>query len=335
MPHDSEKPSSTDFPEISENEAEILIAIVPDSAAGKRLDQALGQLFEQYSRSRLQQWIKAGRVTVEGEQRKAKEKVYIGESIVMKVEADVEVVWTAEEMPLDIVYEDDDILVVNKPVGLVVHPAPGHASGTLCNGLLHHVANAVNLPRAGVVHRLDKDTSGIMVVAKTLSAHCSLVESLQAREISREYIALVLGEVTAGGTVDEPMGRHKVDRKRMAVLGDLDSAGKHAVTHYRIRKRYHAYTLLDVKLETGRTHQIRVHMAYINFPIVGDPVYGGRMRTPKNCSENLRNAIQNFKRQALHAFQLTLTHPVTKQEMSWQVPLADDIEQLLSNLEEK
>lgn len=325
----------TDLDQAPQNEPQILTATVTDSVAGKRLDLALSQLFEQYSRARLQQWIKSGRVSVENEQRKAKDKVYLGENIVMKVEADVEVVWQPEDMPLDIIYEDDDILVINKPVGLVVHPAPGHATGTLCNGLLHHVANAVNLPRAGVVHRLDKDTSGIMVVAKTLSAHCYLVETLQAREISREYIALVLGEVTAGGTVDAPIGRHKVDRKRMAVLGDLDSAGKHAVTHYRIRQRYHAYTLLDVKLETGRTHQIRVHMAHINFAIVGDPVYGGRMRTPKDCSETLRTAIQNFKRQALHAYQLTLKHPVTKEEMSWQAPLADDIQQLLSNLDEK
>jgi len=316
-------------------ESETLTATVTESVAGKRLDQALSLLFNDYSRARLQQWVKAGRVTVEGQQRKSKDKVYLGENIVLQVEADVEVVWQPEDIPLNILYEDDDIIVINKPVGLVIHPAPGHASGTLCNALLHHVPNAVNLPRAGVVHRLDKDTSGIMIVAKTLSAHSSLVESLQAREISREYIALVYGETTAGGTVDAPIGRHKVDRKRMAVLGDLDSAGKHAVTHYRIRQRYHAYTLLDVKLETGRTHQIRVHMAHIHSPIVGDHVYGGRIRIPKQCSENLRTAIQQFKRQALHAHQLTLQHPITKKEMSWQAPLADDIVQLLSNLEEK
>ena len=316
-------------------ESETLTATVTESVAGKRLDQALSLLFNNYSRARLQQWIKAGRVTVEAQQRKSKDKVYLGENIILQVEADVEVVWQPEDIPLNILYEDDDIIVINKPVGLVIHPAPGHASGTLCNALLYHVPNAVNLPRAGVVHRLDKDTSGIMIVAKTLSAHSSLVESLQAREISREYIALVYGETTAGGTVDAPIGRHKVDRKRMAVLGDLDSAGKHAVTHYRIRQRYHAYTLLDVKLETGRTHQIRVHMAHIHSPIVGDHVYGGRIRIPKQCSENLRTAIQQFKRQALHAYQLTLKHPITKEEMSWQAPLADDIVQLLSNLEEK
>ena len=316
-------------------ESETLTATVTESVAGKRLDQALSLLFNDYSRARLQQWVKAGRVTVEAQQRKSKDKVYLGENIVMQVEADIEVVWQPEDIPLNILYEDDDIIVINKPVGLVIHPAPGHASGTLCNALLHHVPNAMNLPRAGVVHRLDKDTSGIMIVAKTLSAHSSLVESLQAREISREYIALVYGETTAGGTVDAPIGRHKVDRKRMAVLGDLDSAGKHAVTHYRIRQRYHSYTLLDIKLETGRTHQIRVHMAHIHSPIVGDHVYGGRIRIPKQCSENLRTAIQQFKRQALHAHQLTLQHPITKEKMSWQAPLADDIVQLLSNLEEK
>ncbi len=314
-------------------EQQILEAAVPQSLTGMRLDQALSRLFDQYSRARLKQWIKSGRVTVEQQQRKPKDKVYAGENIVVRVEAEVEVVWQAENIPLDILFEDADILVINKPVGMVVHPAPGHSGGTLCNALLHHVANAENLPRAGVVHRLDKDTSGIMVVAKTLSAHCYLVEQLQAREITREYIALVQGEMTAGGTVDAAIGRHKVDRKRMAVRGDLDSGAKHAVTHYRIRQRYHGYTLLDVKLETGRTHQIRVHMAHIHFPIVGDPVYGGRARIPKQCSDNMREAIQQFKRQALHAHQLTLSHPATKEQMQWQAPLADDIQQLLTQLE--
>lgn len=316
-------------------QAQTLTATVNEAVAGKRLDQALSQLFDNYSRARLQQWIKSGRVTVENQQRKAKDKVYLGENIILQVEADVEVVWQAEDIALDILHEDEEILVINKPVGLVVHPAPGHLSGTLCNALLHHVPHAENLPRAGVVHRLDKDTSGIMVVAKTLSAHTALVASLQVREISREYIALVHGETTAGGTVDAPIGRHKVDRKRMAVLGDLDTGAKHAVTHYRIRQRYHGYTLLDVKLETGRTHQIRVHMAHIHSPIVGDPVYGGRARIPKQCSDRLREAIQQFKRQALHAHQLTLAHPGTKEVMSWQAPLADDFKQLLSKLETK
>ncbi len=314
-------------------EQQILEAAVPQSLTGMRLDQALSRLFDQYSRARLKQWIQSGRVTVEQQQRKPKDKVYTGENIVVRVDAEVEVVWQAEAIPLDIIFEDEAILVINKPVGMVVHPAPGHSGGTLCNALLHHVANAENLPRAGVVHRLDKDTSGIMVVAKTLSAHCYLVEKLQAREIAREYIALVQGEVTAGGTVDAAIGRHKVDRKRMAVRGDLDSGAKHAVTHYRIRQRYHAYTLLDVKLETGRTHQIRVHMAHIHFPIVGDPVYGGRVRIPRQCSDSVREAIQQFKRQALHAYQLTLSHPVTKEQMQWQAPLADDIQQLLTKLE--
>jgi len=316
-----------------QQESQILTAIVPESVTGKRLDQVMSHLFEQYSRARLQQWIKAGRVTVEEQQRKAKDKVYVGERITLKVEADVEVQWQPEAIPLDIIHEDNDILVINKPVGMVVHPAPGHASGTLCNALLYHVPQAENLPRAGVVHRLDKETSGIMVVAKTLSAHNNLVESLQAREISREYVALVQGEMTAGGTVDAPIGRHKVDRKRMAVLNEYDTGAKHAVTHYRIRQRYKAYTLLDVKLETGRTHQIRVHMAYIHYPIVGDPVYGGRTRIPKDCSEQLRKAIQGFKRQALHAYKLTLQHPTSKQLMSWQAPIAEDIQQLLLQLE--
>ena len=315
--------------------SEILNAIVPEAAAGKRLDQALSLMFSNYSRARLQQWIKLGRVTVENQQRRAKDKVYLGESIVMQVEADVEVVWQPEAIPLDILYEDEDIIVINKPVGLVVHPAPGHETGTLSNALLHHVPQVENLPRAGIVHRLDKDTSGIMVAAKSLSAHHALVASLQAREISRDYIALVYGESTAGATIDAPIGRHKADRKRMAVLSELDSTAKHAVTHYRIRQRFVGYTLLDVKLETGRTHQIRVHMAYIHSPIVGDPVYGGRVKIPKNCSEETRLAVQHFKRQALHAHQLTLEHPSTHEVMSWQAPLADDIEQLLLKLEAK
>jgi len=317
------------------SKSEILTAIVSEAESGKRLDQALSLLFSEYSRARLQQWIKSGRVMVESQQRRSKDKVYSGESIAMQVEPEVEVVWQPENIPLNIIYEDNDIIVINKPVGMVVHPAPGHEAGTLCNALLYHVPDAANLPRAGVVHRLDKDTSGIMVVAKTLTAHSLLVQRLQAREISREYIALVQGELTAGGTVDAAIGRHKVDRKRMAVLNEFDTNAKHAITHYRIKQRYHAYTLLDVKLETGRTHQIRVHMAHIQHPIVGDPVYGGRNRLPKNCSESLRQAIQNFKRQALHAFQLSLKHPVSNQDMSWQAPLADDIQQLLTELEVK
>ena len=310
-----------------------LEALVPKALTGMRLDQVLSKLFEQYSRARLKQWIQSGRVTVEQQQRKPKDKVHAGETVVVMVESEVEVVWQPENIPLDILFEDDEILVINKPVGMVVHPAPGHANGTLCNALLHHVPAAVNLPRAGVVHRLDKDTSGVMVVAKTLRAHCYLVEKLQAREITREYIALVQGEMTAGGTIDAPIGRHKVDRKRMAVRGELDSGVKHAVTHYRIRQRYHGYTLLDVKLETGRTHQIRVHMAHIHYPIVGDMVYGGRVRLPKQCSNTLREAIQQFKRQALHAYQLTLTHPLTHEQLQWQAPLADDIQKLLTQLE--
>jgi len=334
MPENKDQNNASNNLEQNSDE-QLFLVIVPETQDGKRLDQALSQLFDQYSRARLKQWILSERVTVEGQQRRPKDKVYAGEAITLRVEDEVEVVWQAEDIPLNIIYEDDELLVINKPVGMVVHPAPGHSVGTLCNALLHHVPNAVNLPRAGVVHRLDKDTSGITVVAKTLSAHCYLVEQLQERNIKREYIALVQGEMTAGGTVDAQIGRHKVDRKRMAVLADLDTGGKHAVTHYRIRKRYKTFTLLDVKLETGRTHQIRVHMAHIHYAIVGDPVYGGRIRTPKGCSVELREFIQQFKRQALHAYQLTLDHPVTKEQMQWQAPLADDIEKLLSKLDAK
>ncbi len=308
----------------------ILTAIVPDELAGMRLDQCLAELFPDYSRSKLQTWVKSGRVVVDGRTLKAKDKLLGGEEIRLDAEAEVVLESEAEAIPLDIVYEDEALLIINKPAGLVVHPAAGNWHGTLVNALLNHDPNLNTLPRAGIVHRLDKDTSGLLMVAKTLQAHHNLTEQLQERSINREYLALVKGWMTAGGTIDEPIGRHPVDRKRNAVRED----GKPALTHYRLERRFKRHTLVRVKLETGRTHQIRVHMAHINYPLVGDQVYGGRFQMPAGCSEKLAQALRGFKRQALHAAKLGLTHPVTGEYLEWEQPIPEDMLQLLTVLAE-
>ena len=308
----------------------ILMARVPDELAGMRLDQCLAEMFPDYSRSKLQIWIKAGRVRVDGIALKGREKLDGGEEIELDAEAEVVLESDAEDIPLDIIYEDDALLIVNKPAGLVVHPAVGNWHGTLVNALLNHDPALNTLPRAGIVHRIDKDTSGILMVAKTLQAHNSLVEQLQERSINREYLALVKGWMTAGGTVDEPIGRHPVDRKRNAVRRD----GKEAVTHYRLEQRFKRHTLIRVKLETGRTHQIRVHMSHINYPLVGDQVYGGRFQMPADCSPELAEALRNFKRQALHAAKLGLEHPETGEYCEWEQPLPADMQHLLKVLAE-
>lgn len=308
----------------------ILTAKVPEELAGMRLDQCLAEIFPDYSRSKLQTWIKSGRVLVNGVALKAKDKLDGGEDIRLDAEAEVVLENEAENIPLDIVYEDEALLIINKPAGLVVHPAAGNWHGTLVNALLYHEPSLNTLPRAGIVHRLDKDTSGLLMIAKTLQAHNSLTEQLQDRSITREYLALVKGWMTAGGTVDEPIGRHPIDRKRNAVRED----GKPAVTHYRLEQRFKRHTLVRVKLETGRTHQIRVHMAYINYPLVGDQVYGGRFQLPAKCSEKLVAALRDFKRQALHAAKLGLEHPVTGEYCEWEQPLPEDMQQLLAVLAE-
>ncbi|KAF0190918.1 MAG: 23S rRNA pseudouridine synthase [Gammaproteobacteria bacterium] len=296
--------------------------------AGLRLDQALAGLFPDYSRSRLKQWIVDGQVTVNGRSLRPKDKLRGGEAIEIAATLVEQTAWTGENIALDIVYEDDDVIVINKPAGLVVHPAAGNQAGTLVNALLHHAPELNALPRAGIVHRLDKNTSGLLIVARTLSAHKHLVDQLQARLCKREYQAVVNGVMIAGGRVDAPLARHPLNRKRMAVVDE----GREAISHFRVIERFRAHTLASVQLETGRTHQIRVHMAHIQFPIVGDPEYGGRLHMPKGATEALRDALHGFKRQALHAVRLTVTHPRLGTPMEWSAPLPPDMVALIAVL---
>ncbi len=305
---------------------EILKADIPVSMRGQRLDRTLAQLFPSYSRSCLKGWLVDGAITVDGTQWRPKDKVQGDEQVVVAVQAMVEQSdFAAEAIDLDIVYQDDAVIVINKPAGLVVHPATGNWSGTLLNGLLHHFPELEELPRAGIVHRLDKQTSGLMVVARHLKSQKVLVEALQARTVGREYLALVNGLVISGGTIEQPIGRHPVDRKVMAVV----ATGKEAITHYRLEQRLVDFTLLRVRLETGRTHQIRVHMAHIKHGIVGDPVYGGRLKLPRAADDALVTMLKSFRRQALHAESLTISHPESGEQMSWTVAVPADYAELL------
>jgi 23S rRNA pseudouridine1911/1915/1917 synthase len=294
--------------------------------AGERLDLVLVQLFPDYSRSRLQKWIKEGQVTVNQQKRRAKDTVFGGETVELSIVLAEETQWLAQELPLDVVYEDDFVIVINKTAGFVVHPGAGNIDGTLGNALLHRYPELEAVPRAGVVHRLDKDTSGLLVVARNLVAQKSLVEQLQARAFERQYQALVVGVMTAGGTVNAPIGRHPSQRIKMAVVHN----GKEAVTHYRVVERFRAHSLVKLNLETGRTHQIRVHMAYIHYPLVGDPLYGGRLQIPAGCSEGFAQALRDFKRQALHAARLGFVHPRSGEFMAWQAPAPADMQQLIA-----
>ena len=303
---------------------------IPVACAGMRLDQALAELLPAYSRSRLQQWLKTGHLRVDGAVRRPRDLVIGGEIVSGDLESEIETVALPQPIPLAVLYEDEELLVIDKPAGLVVHPAAGNRDGTLVNALLHRVPELAALPRAGLVHRLDKDTSGLLVVARSLRAHTALVQQLQARMIEREYLAVVNGVPIAGGIVDAPIGRHPVDRQRMAVT----AGGKPAITHYRVRRRFRAHALLRVKLETGRTHQIRVHMAQLRFPLLGDPVYGGRPRLPPGASAACIAAIQNFRRQALHAERLALTHPATSERLEWRAKIPSDLVELLAILGE-
>lgn len=308
----------------------ILHVTVPDELIGKRLDQVLAKLFPDYSRSRLKRWIEEGQVRVDGSALRPRDKLRGGERIELRVVEAPSGTHLPQDISLNIVFEDEHLVVIDKPAGLVVHPAAGHYDGTLLNALLFHIPDLETLPRAGIVHRLDKETSGLLVIAKTLKAHKSLVDQLQARTVNREYLALVQGTIITGGTVEAPIGRHSTDRKRFAVVPN----GKEAITHYRVAERFPHHTLVKVQLETGRTHQIRVHMAYLRFPLVGDPQYG-RLRLPPGASTRLKEALRSFKRQALHAVRLSLRHPETGDELSWESPLPRDFLEILEVLREE
>lgn len=304
---------------------------VKEDQLGQRLDQAIAELFSDYSRSRLKEWLLEGKVSLNGEVvTKPRIKVLGGEEITLLAELEDEERWEAQDIPLDIVYEDNDIIVINKSRDLVVHPGAGTPDGTVLNALLFHYPPIAEVPRAGIVHRLDKDTTGLMVVAKTVPAQTKLVRELQKRNITREYEAIAIGRMTAGGVVNQPIGRHSTKRTLMAV----SPMGKPAVTHYRVAEHFREHTRLRLRLETGRTHQIRVHMSYIQHPLLGDVAYGGRVRIPKGASEELTTMIRAFDRQALHAAMLRFEHPITGELLEFHAPIPDDMVAMTEALRE-
>jgi len=304
-----------------------LRAAVPLSAAGRRFDQALAELFPDYSRSRLSEWIKSGEALLDGALRRPRDPVRGGEIVTLTAIPSIETRALAEDIPLVVAYADADVLVVDKPAGLVVHPGAGNPHGTLANALLHFDPKLAEVPRAGIVHRLDKDTSGLMVVARNLRAHAALVEQLSAREVHRQYVAVAMGPMIAGGTVAAPIGRHPTDRVRMAVVKN----GRDAITHYRVRERFRAHTLIECRLETGRTHQIRVHMAHIKHPLVGDPVYS-RLANPRGATAELTELLRSFRRQALHAEKLAFMHPASGETITVEAEAPADMQALIAAL---
>ncbi|MBD7954416.1 23S rRNA pseudouridine(1911/1915/1917) synthase RluD [Stenotrophomonas sp. Sa5BUN4] len=305
-------------------------AVVPDTAAGRRFDAVLAELFPEYSRSKLTEWIKSGDVLLDGVTVRGRDPVRGGEVATLNAVLETQTHAEPEDIPLDVLFEDEHLLVINKPVGLVVHPGAGNSSGTLVNALLFRDPSVSALPRAGIVHRLDKDTSGVMVIARTIQAQTALVEQLSARQVHRQYLAVVVGALVAGGTADAPIDRHPRDRLKMGVRED----GKEAITHYRLRERFRAHTALECRLETGRTHQIRVHMAHLRHAIVGDQLYGGALKLPKGASDELVAALRGFKRQALHAETLEFVHPITGEMVRNTAPAPADMLQLLKALRE-
>jgi len=308
-----------------------LTQTVKDSQLGQRLDQAVAELFADFSRSRMKEWLLDGKITVDGQVvTKPRTKVMGGEVITVQAELEDEERWEAQELPLDIVYEDDDIIVINKPRDFVVHPGAGTPDGTVLNALLFHYPPIAEVPRAGIVHRLDKDTTGLMVVAKNVPVQTRLVRELQKRNITREYEAIAIGKMTAGGMIDKPIGRHSTKRTLMAV----SPMGKPAVTHYRVAEHFREHTRIRLRLETGRTHQIRVHMAYLQHPLLGDTAYGGRARIPKGATEELTDMIRSFDRQALHAVMLKFKHPTTGEEVEFHAPVPDDMVAMTEALRE-
>ncbi|MBP3984535.1 23S rRNA pseudouridine(1911/1915/1917) synthase RluD [Pseudoxanthomonas helianthi] len=305
-------------------------AVVPDAATGRRFDAVLAELFPEFSRSRLAEWIKSGDARLDGEIARPRDPVRGGQVASLDAVLETQTHALPEDIPLDVLYEDDQVFVLDKPAGLVVHPGAGNPNGTLVNALLFRDPSLAALPRAGIVHRLDKDTSGVMVVARTLQAHAALVEQLSARDVHRQYLAIVVGAMVAGGTANAAIDRHPRDRLKMAVRED----GRDAVTHYRLRERFRNHTALECRLETGRTHQIRVHMAHIKYPIVGDPLYGGPLKLPKGASEELIAALRGFKRQALHAETLEFSHPSTGEPLRVSAPVPADMQELMRLLRE-
>ena len=318
------------LPEAEDAEFELQEATVPLSLAGKRFDQALAEMFPDFSRSRLTEWIKSGDALLDGQPARPRDPVRGGESVALNVRTEVETTAEAEDIPFELVYQDADVLVVNKAAGLVVHPGAGNPRGTLVNALLHFDPRMNELPRAGIVHRLDKDTSGLMVVARSLRSHAALIEQLSNREVHRQYVAVVVGPMIAGGTVTAPIGRHATDRIRQAVV--KEGQGREAITHYRVRERFRAHTVLECRLETGRTHQIRVHMNHARHPLIGDPLYGGSFKLPKAATPELVEMLRSFKRQALHAEKLAFVHPVTGETISTEAPIPADMQALIATL---
>ena len=310
----------------------LLNIVIPDRLIGQRIDSALAIMLPDFSRSKITNWVRSGKALVNSKTFKPKEKVLGGEVVALTLVQEKSNAWLGEDIAIDVVYEDDDIIVVNKPVGLVTHPGAGNWTGTLANALLHYDPSLANLDRAGIVHRLDKNTSGLMVVARSELAQKNLVEQLQTHAVSREYSAIVYGHMISGGTVDAPIGRDPKDRIRQAVVEEGE--GKDAVTHYRVIDRFAHHTHVKCILETGRTHQIRVHMSYVEHPLIADSMYGGKIRFPKKAKEELKDALKGFNRQALHAKKLSLSHPITGEPMSWKAPLPKDLQDLLGTLSE-
>jgi 23S rRNA pseudouridine1911/1915/1917 synthase len=299
--------------------------IIPELYANERLDQVLAKLLPLYSRMQIKEWIDAGKVLVNGKTCKPKVKVKGGETVILEPQFKVQPAWLAQPIPLSIVYEDEALMIINKPAGLVVHPGAGNQDKTLLNALLYHCPDLGQLPRAGILHRLDKNTSGLLLIAKTPAALKHLSQQLKKRTLAREYQATVYGRIISGGTINAPIGRHPLERKRMAI----NEQGKAAITHYRVLEKFRNHTQLWLKLETGRTHQIRVHMAHIHHSIVGDSQYGGRVQLSKGMGPELIQVLRDLKRQALHAFALGFAHPLTEEWMRFEVKLPEDLQTLL------